>query len=472
MTDLNLTRLDQEQLVKLLGLSDEQINAQFPLPLPPESFGHTQPAFPANLVRRQAMLALLRTMSIADALDSSQVHAAVDCHGMTRRVANFAAYWQASARAAQAALAGLDARPAAVHIAGLGGSAIGPTIAVELLRNMGYAAPATIHRHYPDPSIALGPDTLLVVSSYSGNTEESLAWYALARRAGAPVVCVAKAGKLRERAAADGCLFIPIPVDAFTGDDATQQPRESIGFSVATFLSLFARLGIAVRDGNPGDAFSTDGLDLSAVAPGLSGWDAAWRQSTPFAENLAKQLAAHFLYGRAPVDAPLTDPAAQQTVPLVLVDQSNEALGKRIENQFGECVTAAIKVLTLFEDAHNEVEQAVTCAVAHEVFGRPDPFSYVVVRSDAEVPRARQRLDATIHEAFAVHGIAHKVISAQGDTPLEQKLYLLKLLDYVRAYSSVLAGVEPLGVPFMNHMKDRMNETPWPDNDPLPGAQG
>ena len=53
----------------------------------------------------------------------------------------------------------------------------------------------------------------------------------------------------------------------------------------------------------------------------------------------------------------------------------------------------------------------------------------------------------------------------------EQKLYLLKLLDYVRAYSSVLAGVEPLGVPFMNHMKERMNETPWPDNDPLPGAQ-
>jgi len=259
-------------------------------------------------------------------------------------------------------------------------------------------------------------------------------------------------------------VFVPIPTDAFDGDDVTQQPRESIGFSVATFLALFAKLELAIQPQGAGHVFGLAELDFDSVAQWLPQWDAQWQQDAPFATNAAKQLAAHFLYGNACPNKPLADPAAARTIPLVLADESNRALGQRIENQFGECVTMPVKVLTFFEDAHNEIEQAVTSAVAANAFGEADAFSYAAIRSDAEMPRARQRLDRTIEEGFGKHGIACKAVEPQGQSVMQQKLYLLKLLDYARAYASILAGVEPLGVPFMDHLKGVMNQTPWPED--------
>lgn len=460
---MDLKPLSKERLVDLVCTEDAELCSRFSLALPEESFALDRLGFRANLLRRQLMAALLGKMSIADVLDCAALRAAVDCHKMTHRIANLPRYWGKAIEVAAEALRALQARPRHVCIVGLGGSAIGPTVAVEILKNMGYSLPVSIHRHYPDKSAPLGPDTLVAVSSYSGNTEEALAWHDAAKRKKCPVLCVAKGGALEERAREAGDVFIRIPVDAFDGDDRIQQPRESTGFSMATFLSLFAHLQVAKLEDGTRRPFQMDDLGFSAAADWLGELDRRWDEDVPFEHNRSKQLAAHFLYGNASPEVPVGQPDAARTIPLVLIDESSQALGMRIENQFGECVTAAIKVLTLFEDAHNEVEQAVTCAVEAKVFGKRDAFSYTAVRSDSEVPRAKQRFDATLREAFDVHGIACQVVEAEGNTPIEQKLYLLKLLDYVRAYASILAGVEPLGVPFMDHMKDLMKQTAWPE---------
>ncbi len=453
---------EKQKLVDLVCSSDEELLKSVEVCLPAKSFGQKDVLFRGTLARRRAMLGLLRLMSPAAVLDSGKLRAGVDPQNMIHRIGNMSRYMSASFDAAKRDLRGFKAKPKRVLVAGIGGSAIGPTMAVELLRNMGYSVPVEVVRHYPRPAADLGPDTLVVASSYSGNTEEMVAWYEFARARGCEALCVAKGGELAGRAAANDDAFVRIPVDAFEGDDVTQQPRESIGFSVATFLTIFDKLDVARKGAK---AFKLAELNFAAVAQWLDRLDRQWGPGSAFHHNKAKQLAAHFLYGWSAPEKPLPDPMAEQTLPVVIVDEANAALGMRIENQFGECVTLPIKVLTFFEDAHNEIEQTVTCAVSAKAFGVRDRFSYTVLRSASELPRAKQRLTRTCREAFGKHGIPCLSVEAKGAAPFRQKLYLLKLLDYARAYASVLAGAEPLRVPFMDHLKNTMKRAKWPSGD-------
>ena len=118
-----------------------------------------------------------------------------------------------------------------VIIQGMGGSAIGG----DLLRAL-YAehlkVPTVVVRDYALPGFA-GPRTLYIASSYSGNTEETLAGYAAARRIGCKIICVASGGELAAMAARDGTALISIPA-------LDIQPRAALGYSFFPLLALLA----------------------------------------------------------------------------------------------------------------------------------------------------------------------------------------------------------------------------------------
>ena len=119
-----------------------------------------------------------------------------------------------------------------VIINGLGGSAIGG----DLLRS--YTAseikvPIYINRNYTFPAFAKR-DTLAIISSYSGNTEETVAAFkeALARKC--QIVCITSGGTVEKIAKKNGCLLIKIP--------GRLQPRCALGYSFFTLLILFTKL--------------------------------------------------------------------------------------------------------------------------------------------------------------------------------------------------------------------------------------
>jgi glucose/mannose-6-phosphate isomerase len=119
-----------------------------------------------------------------------------------------------------------------VIINGLGGSAIGG----DLLRS--YTAseikvPIYINRNYTLPAFAKR-DTLAIISSYSGNTEETVAAFkeALARKC--QIVCITSGGTVEKIAKKNGCLLIKIP--------GGLQPRCALGYSFFTLLILFTKL--------------------------------------------------------------------------------------------------------------------------------------------------------------------------------------------------------------------------------------
>jgi len=124
-------------------------------------------------------------------------------------------------------------KPDVVLVAGMGGSAIG----ADLLSS--YCAPFCSVpiiglREYTLPAWATSQNTLLVASSHSGNTEETLSVFDLARQAGLPILAIATGGEVARKA-----KEADIPLWEF---EHHGQPRAAVGFSFGILLALLERL--------------------------------------------------------------------------------------------------------------------------------------------------------------------------------------------------------------------------------------
>src|SRR5690349_21436640 len=121
-----------------------------------------------------------------------------------------------------------------VVIAGMGGSAIGADLLASYCAPL-IPLPVSVHRDYGLPFFARGEETLLICSSHSGNTEETLDAFETGRKAGCRVIVVSTGGELAERARENN-----IPVWTF---NHIGQPRAAVGYSFGLLLAMFQRLG-------------------------------------------------------------------------------------------------------------------------------------------------------------------------------------------------------------------------------------
>jgi len=122
-----------------------------------------------------------------------------------------------------------------IVLGGLGGSGIAANIVQDYFFDK-CSIPIQGVKDYHLPSY-VGEKTLLVLNSYSGNTEETLSLYEEGRQKGATMIVLSSGGSISENAKADGLQYYPIP----TGF----QPRMTIGFGLS-FLSMI--LGELVGD--------------------------------------------------------------------------------------------------------------------------------------------------------------------------------------------------------------------------------
>jgi glucose/mannose-6-phosphate isomerase len=119
-----------------------------------------------------------------------------------------------------------------IVIGGLGGSGIGGRIArLALIKN--FPIPVEVFSAYDLPGYA-NPKTLVILCSYSGNTEETLAMYAEAKSKGCKMICLASGGKIMQQAQQDKvpCYLI----------ETGYQPRMALGYSLSTLLLMLSEL--------------------------------------------------------------------------------------------------------------------------------------------------------------------------------------------------------------------------------------
>jgi glucose/mannose-6-phosphate isomerase len=129
-------------------------------------------------------------------------------------------------------------QPRSVALLGMGGSAIGGDL-VKGIWSDRLAVPLEVVRGYDLPAW-VGSDTLVIASSYSGATEETISAFTAALERRCPVAVITTGGPLGEVARRAG-----LPLVTFTGAGS---PRASVGYSMAIVAGLLERAGVLAID--------------------------------------------------------------------------------------------------------------------------------------------------------------------------------------------------------------------------------
>lgn len=273
------------------------------------------------------------------------------------------------------------------------------------------AVPFVIVKDYDLPAF-VDESTLVIVSSYSGNTEETLSALAQAKARGARIAVMTGGGKLQVEAESSGLDLIVVP--------KAIQPRMAVLYAYRALVELLVAYGLAEAN-----VIET----LESMAPRLNEAVASWEKSVPTADNAAKQLAVQ-LSGKTPIiySGTLMAPAAYKWKISVNENAKNTAW-------WG----------TLPEFNHNEF-------IGWSSHPVEKPFAVIDLLSSFEHPRTQKRFEVGDR---LLSGMRPKSISvnAVGDTPLEHLLYLVLFGDFVTLYLGLLNGVDPSPVELVEKFK-------------------
>lgn len=350
-------------------------------------------------------------MNILDDLDAMRK---LDASGMGKAIADLPRHCREAWAAAQdLALPPHYALAENAVIAGMGGSAIGGALLQGIIAGE-CPVPITVCRDYDLPAF-VDERTLVIASSYSGNTEETLSAVRQARERGARLIALASGGELLRLAKEWGAPTYAIP---FKG-----QPRAALGHSLMPLLAIAQKLGWVADK-------SADVADAAAV---VEAWGAELAPDVPAERNAAKQTAAR-LRGR---------------IPFIYGAEHLGPVAVRWQGQFNENAKHFAGHAVLPELCHNTVEG----------FGHPDgvgaPLTVFILRSERYHPRNRLRCDIT-GEVLDKNGIAWEAVGPRGQTRLAEALSLIHFGDWVSYYLALLNAEDPTNIANIGHIKRRL----------------
>jgi glucose/mannose-6-phosphate isomerase len=308
-----------------------------------------------------------------------------------------------------------DRMLAKIVIAGMGGSALAALLTKALLEEK-LTIPLEIVREYDLPTY-VGSDTLVIVSSCSGNTEETLGALDQARELGAQIAIMTSGGKLLEQAQGLAVAHVVLP------DRSKIEPRMSTIAQMRALVRLLAHFDLV-----PASYYE----EIASTGEWLKGESAQWTADVATDKNQAKQLAllavgktAVFYGGR------LTGPLAYKWK----ISWNENAKNVAFWNVYPEA-------------NHNEF-------IGWSSHPIEKPFAVFDLKSSFEHERILKRFDTTDK---LLSGKRPKATSVQlaGETPLIQLLWGTILADFVSIYVAILNGVDPTPVALVEKLKTEL----------------
>ncbi|UCH09718.1 MAG: bifunctional phosphoglucose/phosphomannose isomerase [Fidelibacterota bacterium] len=313
--------------------------------------------------------------------------------------------------------------PRQVLFLGMGGSAIGGDM-VRVWVDRLAAVPMTVVRQYTVPSW-VDRETLVVVSSYSGDTEETLSAVQQAAGQGGRVVAIASGGQLAQLSRKSGWDFIEIPVGF--------QPRAAIGYSVAATAIVLTAFQVLPLD-------IVGELEEGARVMELEGrqWadpDASENEPLELAQQLVTRLP--IIYG---------------------VTGTTEALAVRFRGQLAENSKLLASHHLLPEQNHNEI-----VGLAERLKEIGDPMVvWLLDREDHERIKLRQELSARLagtKEPLVASQPLEYALSGAGESLIQRNLSLLHRIDWVSYYVALLRGHDPSAIAILTKLKSEMSRS-------------
>ena len=303
-----------------------------------------------------------------------------------------------------------------IVLAGMGGSAIGGDMAASYFRNT-LKVPFAVCRNYQLPAY-VDSDSLVIVSSYSGNTEEMLSAFTDAVTRKAKIICITTGGQLARQANKFKCQKITIP--------SRFQPRAALGFSMIPIFYILHKLG----------QVDFDESLFREVARGLKAYRGQYSRESSLDKNPAKMLAQK-LRGKMPIIYSGPD----------LLD----AVATRWKGQI--CENAEMLAFHNYfpEFNHNEL-------VGFNVIDEYKKYiTAVILRDSDDHDRVSKRMNI-IKDLLEEKGIEVVTVYSQGDFPLGRMFSLIQLGDFASFYLAILNKVDPTPVKPIEALKRKMAE--------------
>jgi glucose/mannose-6-phosphate isomerase len=278
--------------------------------------------------------------------------------------------------------------------------------------------PVFVQRDYGLPAFAKGAETLVICSSHSGNTEETLDAFETALENGCRVLAVCTGGKLAEVAQAAG-----FPVWQFKHEG---QPRAAVGFSFGLILGALSRLGL-VPDASD---------EIAGAVSAMKSQQVDLAAESLVSHNPAKRLAGQ-LMGR-----------------WVTVFGSGvlTPVARRWKGQINEVAKAVANFEFIPEADHNTLAGVLN---PPEVV--PPHVISLFLRAPSDHPRNKLRLKIT-RKTYMLEGLNVDGYMAKGDSPTAHIWTALHFGDYVAYYLAMAYGVNPTPVDALISLKAALKE--------------
>lgn len=293
-----------------------------------------------------------------------------------------------------------------VLITGLGGSGIGGSIIAQVVEKE-ITIPVVVNKDYFIPAF-VGTDTLVIASSYSGNTEETVAALELALQRGATVVCVTSGGKILEIVQSSGLDHIVIP--------GGMPPRACLAYSLTQLFYVLNGFGL-INDGFKKDLEATIHL-----------LDHEEEHICSEAYYLAEKL--------------------HRKIPVIYSQADYEGVCVRFRQQINENSKMLCWHHALPEMNHNELVGWTTAN---------DKLAVVFFRNETDYERTAARMELTKGIVSKYTPYVFEVFS-KGATHLQRSMYLVHFGDWVSWYLSEIKNIDATEVKVIDYLKGELGK--------------
>jgi glucose/mannose-6-phosphate isomerase len=293
-----------------------------------------------------------------------------------------------------------------VLICGLGGSGIGGSIVSELV--VGNAnVPINVTKGYFIPAY-VNENTLVIISSYSGNTEETLNCMDLAIAKNAKIVSVTSGGKVLEISNARGfdCIVVP----------SGMPPRSCLGYSLTQLFFILGFFGITDNDYKK---------ELEAAIQLI---DSEKNNIIAEAKSIAEKL--------------------KGKIPVIYATTYNEGIAVRFRQQLNENAKILCWHHIVPEMNHNELVGWTE---------KNDAFSVLFFLDKNDYSRNLARVDIN-KEVIKKYASSITEIFSKGNSVIEKAIYFIHLGDWISVALGEMRGVDLMEVNVINNLKSALSK--------------
>jgi glucose/mannose-6-phosphate isomerase len=354
------------------------------------------------------------TAVVTPVLDNQEKISLVDKSGMLDFAVNAAKHYRQAAEIADKIQVNYP-KPANIVVAGLGGSAIGGDLLKDWAKNQ-LKVPIEVSREYQLPAYA-GKKTLVMVCSYSGDTEETLSSFLDGLKRGCMIYCISSGGALIKYAKKHKVPYLQVT--------AGMPPRAALPYMLIPLLFYMEKAGLVKGVAEQLE----ETLALLKKVSFENGPD------VPTRDNFAKTVATH----------------VGDTAPTVYGQGFYRSVAQRFKQQFNENSKSAAKWEVFPELDHNEI-------VGWEGRGEQCKYFSVIFIRDSDTPvEIESRIDIT-HQIMERAGLIMFDLEVQGKSTLAKMLSTVVVGDFISVYLAVTRGADPTPVLTINYLKTSLGE--------------